>query len=39
MWYNRFSKFSFWGERSWDLFSLLEDSRMLFTDQYNHLFY
>ena len=26
---------SFWGESSWDLFSLLEDSRILFTDQFN----
>ena len=26
---------SFWGESTWDLFSLLEDSRILFTDQYN----
>ena len=26
---------SFWGENSWDLFSLLEDSRTLFTDEYN----
>ena len=34
---------SFWGESSWDLFSLLEDSRILFTDQFNddfvHYFY
>ena len=26
---------AFWGESSWDLFSLLEDSRMLFTDKFN----
>ena len=29
---------SFWGESSWDLFSLLEDSRILFTDKYNEDF-
>jgi len=29
---------SFWGESSWDLFSLLEDSRVFFTDQYNTYF-
>ena len=29
---------SFWGESSWDLFSLLEDSRVLFDDQYNDYF-
>jgi len=29
---------SFWGESSWDLFSLLEDSRIFFTDQYNAYF-
>ena len=29
---------SFWGESSWDLFSLLEDSRILFDDQYNNYF-
>ena len=29
---------SFWGEDCWDLFSLLEDSRMLFDDQYNNFF-
>lgn len=29
---------SFWGESSWDLFSLLEDSRILFTNQYNNHF-
>ena len=29
---------SFWGESSWDLFSLLEDSRIFFTDQYNTYF-
>ena len=26
---------AFWGENSWDLFSLLEDSRILFSDNYN----
>ena len=26
---------AFWGENSWDLFSLLEDSRILFTDDFN----
>ena len=26
---------AFWGESSWDLFSLLEDSRILFTDKFN----
>ena len=34
---------SFWGESSWDLFSLLEDSRTFFTDEFNedfiHYFY
>ena len=29
---------AFWGESSWDLFSLLEDSRILFTDKYNYEF-
>ena len=29
---------AFWGESSWDLFSLLEDSRILFTDEYNEYF-
>ena len=29
---------AFWGESSWDLFSLLEDSRVLFTDEYNEYF-
>jgi len=29
---------AFWGESSWDLFSLLEDSRVLFTDKYNKYF-
>ena len=29
---------AFWGESSWDLFSLLEDSRILFTDEYNDEF-
>ena len=29
---------SFWGEDCWDLFSLLEDSRILFDDQYNKFF-
>ena len=29
---------SFWGEDCWDLFSLLEDSRILFDDQYNEFF-
>ena len=29
---------SFWGEDCWDLFSLLEDSRVLFDDQYNEYF-
>ena len=29
---------AFWGESSWDLFSLLEDSRMLFTDEFNDYF-
>ena len=26
---------AFWGESSWDLFSLLEDSRVFFTDKFN----
>ena len=26
---------SFWGDSTWDLFSLLEDSRILFEDKYN----
>ena len=29
---------SFWGEDCWDLFSLLEDSRILVDDQYNEFF-
>ena len=29
---------AFWGESSWDLFSLLEDSRVFFTDEYNEYF-
>jgi len=29
---------SFWGENCWDLFSLLEDSRILFTDEFNEGF-
>ena len=29
---------SFWGESSWDLFSLLEDSRISFTDEFNEYF-
>jgi len=29
---------SFWGESSWDLFSLLEDSRIFFTNRYNLFF-
>jgi len=29
---------SFWGEDCWDLFSLLEDSRIFFDDQYNDNF-
>ena len=29
---------SFWGEDCWDLFSLLEDSRILIDDQYNEFF-
>jgi N-acetylmuramate 1-kinase len=29
---------AFWGESSWDLFSLLEDSRILFTDDFNEYF-
>ena len=29
---------AFWGESSWDLFSLLEDSRILFSDNYNDYF-
>jgi len=29
---------AFWGEDSWDLFSLLEDSRILFSDDYNEYF-
>lgn len=29
---------AFWGESSWDLFSLLEDSRILFTDEFNEYF-
>ena len=27
---------AFWGESSWDLFSLLEDSRILFSDEHNN---
>lgn len=26
---------AFWGDNTWDLFSLLEDSRLLFSDKYN----
>ena len=29
---------AFWGESSWDLFSLLEDSRVLFSDEFNEYF-
>ena len=29
---------SFWGEDCWDLFSLLEDSRILVNDKYNNFF-
>lgn len=29
---------AFWGENCWDLFSLLEDSRVLFSDQFNEYF-
>ena len=29
---------AFWGEGSWDLFSLLEDSRIYFDDQFNDYF-
>ena len=29
---------AFWGESSWDLFSLLEDSRTLFSDEHNMYF-
>ena len=29
---------AFWGESSWDLFSLLEDSRILFSDDHNEYF-
>ena len=29
---------AFWGESSWDLFSLLEDSRVLFSDEFNDYF-
>jgi len=29
---------AFWGESCWDLFSLLEDSRIYFNDQYNEYF-
>ena len=29
---------AFWGDNSWDLFSLLEDSRVLFSDEYNDYF-
>jgi len=29
---------AFWGENSWDLFSLLEDSRKLFSDAHNEYF-
>ena len=29
---------AFWGESSWDLFSLLEDSRVLFADEFNEFF-
>tara|TARA_B110000438_G_scaffold276252_1_gene297860 strand:+ start:571 stop:1536 length:966 start_codon:yes stop_codon:yes gene_type:complete len=27
---------AFWGDSTWDLFSLLEDSRILFTDEFNN---
>lgn len=29
---------AFWGESSWDLFSLLEDSRIMFNDEFNDYF-
>ena len=29
---------AFWGESCWDLFSLLEDSRILYNDNYNEFF-
>ena len=29
---------AFWGDSTWDLFSLLEDSRILFTDEFNDYF-
>ena len=29
---------AFWGENSWDLFSLLEDSRIIFSDENNEYF-
>ena len=29
---------AFWGHDSWDLFSLLEDSRILYTDEFNEYF-
>ena len=29
---------AFWGDASWDLFSLLEDSRIIFTDEFNEEF-
>ena len=29
---------AFWGESSWDLFSLLEDSRILYNDEFNESF-
>ena len=29
---------AFWGQNSWDLFSLLEDSRIYFDNQYNDYF-
>ena len=29
---------AFWGENCWDLFSLLEDSRIFFTDKFNNHF-
>jgi aminoglycoside/choline kinase family phosphotransferase len=29
---------AFWGHDTWDLFSLLEDSRVLFTDEFNDYF-
>ena len=37
MWNIRFQS-AFWGESCWDLFSLLEDSRIYFDDQYSFYF-